>query len=94
MWFAMGGEELFMLWLDSDPSKAVQTAETLRNSIAHRQIFHEGKPLGPVTVSIGLTIESLETNLSIDSLIQHADAALYQAKTEGRNRVVLYCESA
>lgn len=89
-----GGEELFMLWLDSDPSKAVQTAETLRNSIAHRQIFHEGKPLGPVTVSIGLTIESLETNLSIDSLIQHADAALYQAKTEGRNRVVLYCESA
>jgi len=82
-----GGEE-FVLVLPSTNMMAAQViAERLRRSIASRS-FTAGPSQGiPVTVSIGVaTLNTAED--SLERLLKRADSALYEAKREGRNRVV------
>jgi GGDEF domain-containing protein len=63
-------------------------AEAIRAAIANDVFWIEGAPLS-VTMSIGAYIYDLwEANPPIESFLAQADAALYQAKSEGRNKVV------
>ncbi len=48
-----------------------------------------GDNLIALTVSIGVAVRDASV-LSVDALVQHADAAQYGAKSEGRNRVVVW----
>ena len=81
----LGGEEFVILLVGADLAAAEVFAERLRKKVADTPLVHEGRPI-PVTVSIG--IAALETSdASTEVTLMHADAALYDAKHSGRNRV-------
>ena len=79
-----GGEEFVLLLPSTGAFDASLLAERLRVRI---ESF--GWPLRTVTVSIGAATTDREV-LSSEMLVEKADCALYQAKREGRNRVVHY----
>jgi two-component system chemotaxis family response regulator WspR len=64
--------------------------ETLQRSVEKLNIPHAESTTGPwLTVSVGVAIVSPGTERSLAGAIQLADEALYQAKEEGRNRIVV-----
>ncbi len=79
----LGGEEFAVLMPATTPELAGQVAERLRAGIAALRLKHEGQSI-PLTVSIGIA-ESGTADLK--QLLADADAALYDAKHSGRNRV-------
>lgn len=87
----VGGEEFAVLLPGMDLQAAQEAAELLRLAVADLQIPHAGSSWGRVTISTGIAQWSVaqggDTEQIIDSLMRTADAALYQAKREGRNRV-------
>ncbi len=84
-----GGEEFAILLIQPKIEQVVQVAERLREKIS-REFFSQNFN---VTVSIGIYVssqEDLEAASDINSLIDRADKALYNAKRNGRDQVVLY----
>jgi len=67
---------------------AERRAEELRGEIKRLRVSDKGRLLGPVTISIGLAAYP-EHGLAGDALLHAADSALYRAKREGRDRVVI-----
>ncbi len=82
--YRYGGEE-FTVLLPLSADQAAARADTIRARIAELSVRHEGKALGPVTVSIG--VAAAPEHGAVDRLIANADAALLRAKRLGRNRV-------
>jgi len=82
-----GGEEFAVILPQSGLEQAEIVAEKLRQAV-ERQHFHEQLKPKEVTISIGIDAASSEMN-TISDLIASADAALYSAKEQGRNRVVI-----
>lgn len=82
----IGGEEFAILLPEVGGSGALRTAERLRQSIAELPIEYEGQ-LIRVTVSIGIAQHLAGESLA--DMMKRADAALYQAKNDGRNRFVM-----
>ena len=80
-----GGEEFVALLSDTDVDAATRLAETLRRRIATLDFDSLTGGL-PVRVSIGVAQLS-ETRMSAVSLVSAADAAMYEAKRQGRDRV-------
>lgn len=76
-----GGEEFMVLMTQCDRSAAGIVAEKLRQAIA----MHRFDAVGHITASFGVTV--LTTQDDFGSLVKRVDAALYKAKSEGRNRV-------
>jgi diguanylate cyclase (GGDEF)-like protein len=81
-----GGEEFVALLSDTDLEAALQVAEVLRSRIASLDFDSLTGGL-PVRVSIGVAQLSEEL-MAAGSLVAAADAAMYEAKRQGRNRVV------
>jgi diguanylate cyclase (GGDEF)-like protein len=79
-----GGEEFWIILPHTDREGALAVAEKLRQAIAELVFKFEGKPVG-ITASFGLTRLSLIAK-DLDTLMAQADAALYSAKSAGRNR--------
>lgn len=88
-----GGEEFIIALPVSSPKLAIDRADRIRRNVAARRI-RTGVGEVRVTVSIGLCYAMPGLPARSDYLIQSADAALYQAKSEGRDRVVLAPMSA
>jgi len=84
-----GGEEFALILPETDAESAVLVAERLRKSIESMQVEYEGLVISK-TVSIGVACLQDPELTDEDDLLVQADNALYQAKEEGRNRVVLY----
>jgi diguanylate cyclase (GGDEF)-like protein len=79
-----GGEEFLLVLKSCDLAEAQRIAESLRQKIEVTSITVSGQPV-PVTVSIGVSLyDSVESS---GQAVDRADAALYQAKNAGRNRV-------
>jgi diguanylate cyclase (GGDEF)-like protein len=80
-----GGEEFVLILPDTPHNGALMVAERLRMRIEQYELTGE---LGEirVTVSLGIASYPADEVTSVDSLIRAADAALYRAKREGRNR--------
>ncbi|MEZ5170831.1 MAG: sensor domain-containing diguanylate cyclase [Acidimicrobiia bacterium] len=78
-----GGEEFAIVITDATVREAVRTLERLREHLA--LALHEGT-VPPFTVSVGVAGSRRAEDLA--SLARRADAALYEAKEQGRNRVV------
>lgn len=85
----IGGEEFAVLLPQTASDQALQAAERLRMALAAVRIpLQGGLPLH-FTASFGVTtLADKDTN--IDTLLNQADQALYQAKAAGRNRVCLF----
>jgi diguanylate cyclase (GGDEF)-like protein len=83
----IGGEEFLVLMPEANGAGALAAAERLRRAIADLPYDHTGQPL-VVTVSIGLA-EAGPEDVDVLAPLRRADAALYEAKRNGRNRVVV-----
>ncbi|WP_237246495.1 diguanylate cyclase [Sideroxyarcus emersonii] len=82
-----GGEEFCVVALDTDADGAMKLAESLREIIASAVLGTEYGDLS-VTVSIGVSYCSTDTERELKGILAEADAALYTAKANGRNQVV------
>ncbi|CAN1600162.1 sensor domain-containing diguanylate cyclase [Pseudomonas mediterranea] len=85
-----GGEEFAVLLPDTDLQGAMTLAEQIRQNLIDKHITHSGSPTGYLTVSLGCHAFVPSSLDSIEVFIQRADAALYQAKHSGRNRVAVW----
>lgn len=81
-----GGEEFLLLMPATHEEEGLIIVERMRETI-HQMTFSDSMENHKITVSCGIT--SIAVNDTIDSLIQRADLALYQAKHLGRNQVCL-----
>lgn len=79
-----GGEEFLCLLSQTDPASLQQKAEALRRHLQDTPVPLPGASL-QITASIGVACH--QPGLSLQALIEQADAALYRAKDAGRNRV-------
>jgi two-component system cell cycle response regulator len=82
-----GGEEFILILPETGPEDGVETAERIRNQISEKDMGSDGDSL-KVTVSVGVASFPRDGD-DPHSLMKRADAALYEAKRRGRNRVVL-----
>jgi diguanylate cyclase len=84
-----GGEEFAVILPITDLDGAEKVAEQIRQSISKKKIKlkSSGQDLGTITMSIGAT--NYVPNESLNALVERADKGLYQAKRDGRNRVVV-----
>lgn len=88
-----GGEEFAIVLPDTPFDGASGLAEEIRKHIESLAIPHEGSTTsGHVTLSLGISNAQSYTDISDQTLLKQADTALYQAKNNGRNRVVVFKE--
>ena len=87
--FRYGGEEFALILKDASPETAVAVAERLRQAIAaaFQPEAEAGQGGTAVTLSFGMAF--CDAAMSPEALIHAADQALYEAKANGRNRVVV-----
>lgn len=84
----LGGEEFLVVLPNTDASFANGVAERLRQAVESLQIRHESSTTARhLTVSVGVMTCQAHPDLVVDALMQQAEQALQQAKSEGRNRV-------
>ena len=84
--FRYGGEEFMVLMPNTVAAEAMICAERIRSSIQALQIEHSTTELGSLSVSLGVAA-SLASDWQL--MLKSADKALYEAKSSGRNTVVL-----
>jgi len=83
-----GGEEFTVLLPDTNSKMALLVAERIRKKISQAEFVYEGETVN-TTISIGVAELKTDLDFTCESLIKRADTALYQAKEQGRNQVVL-----
>jgi len=83
-----GGEEFTVLLPGADTAMAMTIAHRLRIAVEDLQLPNVAAPSGHVTVSIGVAARRPQAGASPQALVEAADAALYEAKRQGRNRAV------
>ena len=81
----VGGDEFIVVMPETDPDAALHIAERLRSRIGDTPV--EGVA---VTVSVGTAASRPDEEEELDATLQRADAALYEAKRAGGNRVIAY----
>ena len=85
-----GGEEFAVVLPNTVLRAAITVADHIRRAVMAKELKKKstGEILGRVTISVGVSM--LKPDDDTDSLIKRADACLYAAKRNGRNRVI--CE--
>ncbi len=88
----LGGEEFSVLLPETGMLRAVEVADRLRQALENAKVFisgadHEADVQLHFTVSVGVAA-MLNIDATVDSMLQQADVALYQAKNSGRNKVI------
>jgi diguanylate cyclase (GGDEF)-like protein len=83
-----GGEEFVLIMIDTTARAVWDRAEALRAGVQELAIEHDGRTIGPVTLSIGVAMIP-DNARDGQAALKAADAALYRAKQGGRNRVVM-----
>ncbi|HYM53646.1 MAG TPA: diguanylate cyclase [Candidatus Dormibacteraeota bacterium] len=84
-----GGEEFMLILPETTPAEAVVLAEKLRTLVMQQPLVIAGKQQLQLTISSGVAGE-IGSQLQVDALVDQADAAMYAAKSLGRNRTYLY----
>lgn len=84
----LGGEEFAVLLPATQPDLACEVAERIRRAVADMQVRLDDGHILPTSVSIGVSLVRGD-DAAIDAALARADAALYRAKQDGRNRVSL-----
>ena len=86
----IGGEEFALFFSDTELGESISILQRIREQIESSPILFEGQSIS-ITASVGVT--TLDSNTDFIKLYEQADAALYQAKSAGRNRVIAYNNS-
>jgi diguanylate cyclase (GGDEF)-like protein len=85
-----GGEEFAIVLYEASREYVAEVLTRIQRSIAELNIPHEASRVASrLTVSIGAAFVLPAANRTLEGLIQLADEALYSAKEEGRNRVIV-----
>ncbi len=89
-----GGDEFVIILPETSGAGALFVAQRLRKAVEHSKFF-AGSPnqVEQLSLSIGVAVFDTDAQFKRD-LIEFADSALYAAKTQGRNQVVLYSDLA
>jgi diguanylate cyclase (GGDEF)-like protein len=87
---ALGGEEFLVIVPEATLENAARRAQEICDGIRQLRIEYQARTLGPITVSIGVSGLGSPGEASVLALLKTADTALYRAKREGRNRVVIF----
>jgi diguanylate cyclase (GGDEF)-like protein len=88
-----GGEEFLVVMPATPKDAAMRVAERIRELVESTPFEHaENQPGGRVTISGGVATAPADGE-DVDSLLRNADAALYQAKRAGRNRVFAHASA-
>jgi len=83
-----GGEEFAVILPNTREEQAVQMAQKIQLKVQALKIPHKGSSISNyVTISLGVVAMVPDRNMTMSALIEYADKALYEAKSEGRNRV-------
>ena len=88
-----GGEEFICLLPETDIDGAQKLAERVRQKVLQQKVTLNEHVI-EFTVSIGVSCLGSEDTISAESLLKIADNRLYQAKEDGRNRVVWHAEGS
>jgi diguanylate cyclase (GGDEF)-like protein len=83
-----GGEEFTLILPEASLEVTRERAEHLCDDIKHLHAQYHDQPLGTVTLSLGVAVFP-DHGLTSEAVLHAADAALYRAKREGRDRVVV-----
>jgi diguanylate cyclase (GGDEF)-like protein len=86
-----GGEEFMLVLTETDVEEGAILAEKVRNLVARETFNVEGNPALSVTISIGIA-GGMGRALVTDTLARDADAAMYSAKSLGRNQTYIFAE--
>ncbi len=86
-----GGEEIIILFPDTSTDTAASIVDRICRDVSKLKI--EGVTR-PVTVSAGIAGTQTGSGKSMDDAINEADEALYQSKSNGRNRITIYRENS
>lgn len=89
-----GGEEFALILAGTDASVALCLAEAVRQTTEAMDMPHELSSFGRVTVSAGVATMNVDSGWDAEGLLRAADLALYRAKDDGRNCVVVAVEQA
>jgi len=85
-----GGEEFVVLLEDTNAKEAMLTAERVVAAVTAAKIPHALSAVAnQVTISVGVAVSKASQESGGEALVHEADVAVYQAKEQGRNRVVL-----
>lgn len=84
-----GGEEFAVILPEVNAKEAAEMAEILRECVEALEIPHETPSGCVLTISVGVATVYPEKDMSVISLLSSADQALYRAKYEGRNQVLI-----
>ena len=83
-----GGEEFVLVLPDTSADVTYQCAEHLRIAVKQLAVSHRGQLVGSVAVSGGVAVFPTH-GTTAEALVQSADAALYRAKSAGRDRIIV-----
>lgn len=85
-----GGEEFVCILPNTNPQQALIMAEQLRLEVLALMLPHQASPTaGFITISLGIACLQMGQDISEKILLNQADKALYQAKSQGRNCSVM-----
>lgn len=87
-----GGEEFLIILPDTELAQAAALAETARVAVEKHVICRQDQKI-QISVSLGVACRNLGDTVTITStqnLLENADKALYQAKNQGRNKVISF----
>lgn len=81
-----GGEEFIIVVPNATPNLAFERAVRIRDEVKKINVVHNGKTINSISISAGVAIYP-QNGKNVDTLLQAADAALYEAKAQGRDQV-------
>jgi diguanylate cyclase (GGDEF)-like protein len=84
-----GGEEFAIIWYHPSAAELPRMAEVLTRAVVALNLPHADSDIGKVSISVGVALITPATGQSSADLLKAADNALYEAKHQGRNRVVV-----
>lgn len=85
-----GGDEFGVILPDTTADEAYELAQSLRSIVWERELPHQASPVADrITISLGVATYHADYKCDAEAIIKLADKALYTAKFDGRNRIVL-----